>query len=216
VTAAERDARRYLREHLLRTAARYPPEERVAFEQADEVAAYVLSEPEMDEGLWHHVRHLQAAPEHDLALAEWERVGRRGPRPEPSQPELEASIARCQEELLGLHRAVGAVTNERAEFVSKNRKRLVREAHEAAEKAHERAAAALDEAAEAREALVEHGGSRRGRAYIRTRRSGRSRSGASSAAACVVYSSCSGRRTSSPSTGCSTRSVRMSTGWQAR
>lgn len=99
---------------------------------------------------------LPGAPEHDLsALAEWERGGRRGPRPEPSQPKLEASVARCQEELLGLHRAIDAVTRDRASYVSKNRDRLVKEARKAAERAHERTMRLLGELEAARDELVE-------------------------------------------------------------
>lgn len=99
---------------------------------------------------------LRAAPEADLAaLAEWERGGRRGPRPEPTMAKLEAEVERCQEEMLGLGRAVDAVTTERATYVARHRERLVREAHEATERAHERAVRAIDEVEQARAELIE-------------------------------------------------------------
>jgi len=99
---------------------------------------------------------LQGAPAQDTeALAGWERSGRRGARPEPSQPKFEAELKRCQDDLYALHAAIDKVSAERVAHVEKHRSRLVREAEEAAEKAHERAVHALDEVAEAREALVQ-------------------------------------------------------------
>ena len=99
---------------------------------------------------------LQGAPAQDTeALAEWERSGRRGARPEPSQPKLEAELKRSQDHLYALHTAIDKVSTERVAHVEKHRARLVKEAGEVAGQAHERATRALDEAAEAREALVQ-------------------------------------------------------------
>jgi len=98
---------------------------------------------------------LRAAPERDLErLAQWERGGRRGPRPEPTLPKLEAELARLQEEMLGLHRAIDQATAERADYVVRNRQRLSQEAREGVERAEGRAMRALSELEEARAALV--------------------------------------------------------------
>ena len=99
---------------------------------------------------------LRGAPAADLeALAAWERGGRRGSRPEPTAPALEAELGRLQEEERALLHAVDAVTAERASFVEKNRAKLVGEAGRIREKAHERAVRALGEVEEARAGLVE-------------------------------------------------------------
>jgi chromosome segregation ATPase len=78
---------------------------------------------------------LQGAPAQDVeARARWERSGRRGARPEPSQPKLEAELKRCQDDLYALHAAIDKVSAERVAHVEKHRGRLSREAAEAAEK----------------------------------------------------------------------------------
>jgi len=99
---------------------------------------------------------LRTSPEADLdRLAEWERSGRRAPRPDPSRPALEAELERLQEDERGLLLAIDRVTEECAAYVDRNRERIVKEARQAVEKAHERAVGALEEAAKARAALVE-------------------------------------------------------------
>jgi hypothetical protein len=99
---------------------------------------------------------LQTAPSRDReVLAAWERDGRPGARPESTRPALEGELQQLQEEESALLLAVDQVTAERAEFVEKNRTRLVKDAAEVEDKAHERAQRALRELEEARTALVE-------------------------------------------------------------
>ena len=64
---------------------------------------------------------LQSAPARDAELlAQWQRDGQPGARPEPSQPKLEEELKRLQEDEQALLMAVDQATNDRARFVERN------------------------------------------------------------------------------------------------
>lgn len=88
------------------------------------------------------------------ALAEWERSGRDGPRPEPSRPALEAELKEIQREDHGLALALDQVARERADHVSKHRSKLMRDAEGLVEEAHAHATRALAEFEAARAQLT--------------------------------------------------------------
>jgi hypothetical protein len=99
---------------------------------------------------------LRGAADRDAdALAEWERGGRSGRRPAPSLPQLEEELARRQDELQAVRRAIDQVTSERAAYVANHRDRLTKEAEKALETAHARAVEAVGELEEARAELIE-------------------------------------------------------------
>ena len=97
-----------------------------------------------------------AAPEADArALAEWYADGERGTRPDPTGPELDRRIAELGRERDGLRAAADGVLQEKASFVEKHRKRLVRDADAHVTKLRESFEQLIDELARIRTALVE-------------------------------------------------------------
>jgi hypothetical protein len=99
---------------------------------------------------------LRGAADRDAdALAEWERGGRSGRRPALSLPQLEEELARRQDELQAVRRAIDQVTSERAAYVANHRDRLTKEAEKALETARARAVEAVGELEEARAELIE-------------------------------------------------------------
>lgn len=102
------------------------------------------------------VEQRQQAPNADTeALAQWEINGAVGTRPEPTAPKLDAKIASAQERIQGLHKAIEKVTSDRAEYVSRNRDKLVKDAHRGVEAAQTKATRLLAEFEEARQELIE-------------------------------------------------------------
>jgi uncharacterized coiled-coil protein SlyX len=95
-----------------------------------------------------------SAPARDAeALGAWELEGRKGERPEPTLPAIDADIERLQQELEGLRAAVDTVLQRKASFVEKHRKRLLGEATSDARKALAGYHEAIDALAQAREEL---------------------------------------------------------------
>lgn len=147
--AAERSAwRRFL------PGGRLPWREVSAFEM--EITKLEQRRSEIEQKRLELAERLRAAPQRDMeALAQWQRDGQRGPRPEPSGPSLENELYQLQQDEQALIRAVDSVTSERAVYVEGNRPKLVEDASRAEGKALERAQRALEELKEAREALVQ-------------------------------------------------------------
>lgn len=87
------------------------------------------------------------------ALGTWELGGRKGGRPEPTLPAIEADIERRQLDLEGLRAAVDQVAERKVRFVSKHRKRLRAESTRDAREALARYHQAIDAVAQAREDL---------------------------------------------------------------
>lgn len=98
---------------------------------------------------------LASAPRADAdARAEWELSDRKGARPEPTVERIEREIADAELEVDGLERAAGQVLAEKATYVAKHRKRLVRDADAETQRAHENVLRLVDELEQARAALV--------------------------------------------------------------
>ncbi|MDP9347245.1 MAG: hypothetical protein M3P44_16335 [Actinomycetota bacterium] len=87
-------------------------------------------------------------------LAAW-LVDEKGPRPEPTGPAIDAEIAERQADLEALTLATGTVLRAKAEFVTRHRERLVREADRQTTAAHKRVLALIEGLAAAREDLAE-------------------------------------------------------------
>ena len=96
------------------------------------------------------------APAQDAArLAAWELDGREGPRPDPELPRIRERIAAVRAEWDGLVQAIAQVLDEKAEYVERHRKRLVRDADKATFEARARYLEAIDAVAAAREELAD-------------------------------------------------------------
>jgi hypothetical protein len=107
----------------------------------------------------------QLAPERDHdRLAEWELADRKGPRPEPELPAIDAAIERLQAEWEGLSRATQRVLDDKAQYVEEHRARLSKEADGHVDETHRRYLELVDELASVREDLF---GKRRAAVWAR-------------------------------------------------
>lgn len=95
------------------------------------------------------------APEHDArTLAEWLAGGEKGKRPEPTAPALDRQIEELERERDALVRAADDVLAEKAAFVERHRKRLVRDADSDANGLREAYEARIAELAKVRDKLA--------------------------------------------------------------
>lgn len=99
---------------------------------------------------------LAAAPAADTErLAQWQLAGGKGARPVPEAEALAREIAQRQADYDALTAATAAVLAEKAAYVEKHRKRLVRDADQAVDGAHAEVLEAIDRLTAAREKLAE-------------------------------------------------------------
>ncbi len=97
-----------------------------------------------------------AAPEADARRrAEWIAAGEKGDAPASSRPELDARIEELERERDGLRAAADGVLEQKASYVEKHRKRLVRDADAHVTKLRERSEQLIDELAATRTELIE-------------------------------------------------------------
>lgn len=89
------------------------------------------------------------------ALAEWQLRDGKGRRPEPTAPAIEQEIEQNTADRDAAITARERVWEDKARFVEKNRRRLIREADKATQDAHARYTEALEAAEQARAELVD-------------------------------------------------------------
>jgi hypothetical protein len=89
------------------------------------------------------------------ALTAWQLEDGKRPRPEPTAPALERDIAERRADRGAARLAAESVYEDKAAYVERHRKRLVRDADKATREAHGRVMDALDAYERAREELVE-------------------------------------------------------------
>ena len=88
-------------------------------------------------------------------LAEWQLAGARGPRPEPTVEPIEQELRVARADLEALTGAIHRTLGEKAEYVAKHRKRLVKDAAKAKEEVYARAVRLVEELEQARVELLE-------------------------------------------------------------
>lgn len=94
------------------------------------------------------------APDQDAdALAEWELQGRKGERPEPTLPTIEADIQRLKAEWEGLSRAIAKTYDDKGEHAKRNRGRLTKHGKREVDEEANLYLAAIEEAERRRENL---------------------------------------------------------------
>jgi hypothetical protein len=95
------------------------------------------------------------APSRDAqALSEWELGDRQGPKPEPTTEALDHQLAEAERDRDALAIACDRLLEQKSEFVTRHRDRLVRVAAQQADAAHARARKLIDELAQVRENLT--------------------------------------------------------------
>jgi hypothetical protein len=96
------------------------------------------------------------APAHDGdALSTWELMGRKGPKPEPTVPALERRAQELSRAIAGMDRRRGEVLVEKAAFVERRRKRLIKDSEKAADAARTAYEQAIATAERARSDLAD-------------------------------------------------------------
>ncbi|HEX2112695.1 MAG TPA: hypothetical protein VHF67_14200 [Gaiellaceae bacterium] len=122
-------------------------------ERARELTQRVASPNEELERLEQRLREATEADRDALTACQLE-DGKR-PRPEPTAPALEREIEERRADCDAANQAIERVYADKAAYVERHRKRLVREADKATREAHGRVMDALDAYERAREELVE-------------------------------------------------------------
>jgi hypothetical protein len=89
------------------------------------------------------------------ALTAWQLADGKRPRPEPTAPAIEREIEEKKADRDAANAAVERVYEDKARFVEKHRRRLVREADKAVQAAHDRYTRAIKEAEGARDELID-------------------------------------------------------------
>ena len=143
---------------------------------------------------------LRAALQADReALAEWQLTDGKKRRPEPSAPAIEREIEEKKADRDAAIAARDRVYEDKAAFVEKNRRRLIREADKATTEARTRCEQAIEAAENAHSDLVECRTAALWAARIRARTRRRSRTWPLSRPACEGrWSRCSPSRTAFP------------------
>ena len=96
-----------------------------------------------------------AEAEYQAALAVWHTSGQRGARPQSPVPALEAKLQALEEDTVALDEMVERALQEKADFVQRHRRRLVREADQATQDAVDHYLRLLEELERARDDLYE-------------------------------------------------------------
>jgi G:T/U-mismatch repair DNA glycosylase len=109
----------------------------------------------LNDEITHREQALVQAGEADReALTRWQLQDGKGARPEPTAPAIEEEIATKKADGDAAIAASERVYEDKARYVEKNRRRLVREAEKATREARERYERAIEEAAQARADVV--------------------------------------------------------------
>ena len=88
-------------------------------------------------------------------LAAWQLAGARGPRPEPTVEPIEQELRVARADLEALTGAIHRTLGEKADYVAKHRKRLVKDAAKAKEEVYARAVRLVEELEQARVEMLE-------------------------------------------------------------